>query len=189
MAINFPLKLSFSVTSHKIQGQTVHQPKSVVLNFKNSNFAGQANVMLSRAESMDQLIILDELYDHKWKVSEEALKEVQRIEKNALNHQMYFNTKSVNVLSLNIRSLRTNFKHLAEEPHINELDIICLQETWFNHNESESFELQGFDSFFNSDKHWRGNGIANYFNNSFHAQQSVWSDKFQMTKVTNKELT
>ena len=81
LAINFPLKLSFAVTSHKVQGQSISKPKKVVIDLKRANFAGQAHVMLSRVECMDQLMILDQLYEEKWKVSKDALEEVERMEK------------------------------------------------------------------------------------------------------------
>ena len=39
IAINFPIKLSFSVTSHKVQGQSILKPKKVVVDLKGANFA------------------------------------------------------------------------------------------------------------------------------------------------------
>ena len=69
------------MTSHKVQGQSISKPKKVVIDLKRANFAGQAHVMLSRVECMDQLMILDQLYEEKWKVSKDALEEVERMEK------------------------------------------------------------------------------------------------------------
>ena len=60
-AINFPLKLSFSCTAHKIQGQGIEKPKKVVVDLKKATSPGQAFVMLSRAESLEQIVILDDL--------------------------------------------------------------------------------------------------------------------------------
>ena len=34
VAINFPVKLSFAVTSHKVQGQSILKPKKVVVDLK-----------------------------------------------------------------------------------------------------------------------------------------------------------
>ena len=45
----------------------------VVVDLKKANKEAQVYVMLSRAQSLDQLIILDELYDKNWRVSQEAL--------------------------------------------------------------------------------------------------------------------
>ena len=84
-ALQFPLKLSFAVTAHKVQGQTIKQPMKVVIDLYKANKEAQAYVMMSRAESMDQLMILDRLYEESWNVSQPALNEVQSMNKRALN--------------------------------------------------------------------------------------------------------
>ena len=90
--------------------------------------------MLSRAECMEQIIIVDDLYENKWKLSQEALLEVERMERVALNFNFKINSSQLNIFSLNIRSLK-NFQHLLNESQIKECDIICLQETWYNGQE------------------------------------------------------
>ena len=57
--IQFPLKLAFAITSHKIQGQTIHSPAKVVLDLNSIFVDAQAHVMLSTVQQLDQVYILD----------------------------------------------------------------------------------------------------------------------------------
>ena len=57
--IQFPIRLAFAATSHKIQGQTVKKPRKVVIDLESVFQPAMAYVMLSRVESIEQLYILD----------------------------------------------------------------------------------------------------------------------------------
>ena len=72
-AVQFPLKLSYAVTVHKIQGQTIKKPIHVVVDLNRAKNETQVYVMLSRAQELNQIIILDKLYENIWKVSHKAL--------------------------------------------------------------------------------------------------------------------
>ena len=189
IAINFPLKLSFAVTAHKVQGQTVSKPKSVVTDLKRATFAGQAHVMLSRAECLDQLIILDELFDDKWRVSKDALEIVEEMENNAINILALKSIESkCNIVSLNIHSL-SNLKHFVSDNFIEYASLICLQETWHNPDKDNAFCIKGFDSHFNSGYIWQGNGICNFYKPLFTVEQSIWAVDFQITKMSAKQVS
>ena len=64
-ATQFPLRLAFAATAHKVQGQTVKKPNHLVLNLKTVREAAQAYVMLSRVQELNQLFILDSVYANK----------------------------------------------------------------------------------------------------------------------------
>ena len=117
------------MTSYKVQGQSILKPKKVVVDLKRANFAGQAHVMLSRVECMEQLIILDKLYAEKWKVSKDALEAVEDMERNALNLNTFFSPDSFNIISMNIRSF-SNLHHFVADQSIYGAQMILLQETW-----------------------------------------------------------
>ena len=53
--IQFPIKLAFAATAHKIQGQTVKKPRKVIFDLESLFQPATAYVMLSRVESIDQL--------------------------------------------------------------------------------------------------------------------------------------
>ena len=58
--IQFPVKLAFAATAHKIQGQTIKKPQKVVVDLRSVFQPAMAYVMLSRVESIEQLYILEE---------------------------------------------------------------------------------------------------------------------------------
>ena len=59
--IQFPLKIAYAITAHKIQGQTIAKPLKVALDISSIFEDAQAHVMLSRVEEFEQIFILDEL--------------------------------------------------------------------------------------------------------------------------------
>ena len=68
VAVNFPLKLCFAATGHKVQGYTVKSPSALKIDLagvdgKTSRFCPPAivYVMLSRVQRQGQLFILDGL--------------------------------------------------------------------------------------------------------------------------------
>ena len=60
----FPLRLAFAATAHKVQGQTVTKPNSLVIDLRTVRESAQAYVMLSRVQSLEQLESLpaDKIY-------------------------------------------------------------------------------------------------------------------------------
>ena len=67
--IQFPVKLAFAITSHKIQGQTIPWPMTVVLDLNSIFEDAQAHVMLSRVQRLQQVYILESLDDSKIRTS------------------------------------------------------------------------------------------------------------------------
>lgn len=184
-AINYPLKLSFAVTGHRVQGQTVLRPKYAVTDLKKARFPGQAYVMLSRVESMDQLIILDSLYDEKWRVCKDALETVETIERNAMNLELGFDQgEQMQIISLNIRSLK-NMKHLIQDRNFRSSSLVCLQEIWHQSESNETHNVSEFQQHFNTGPVWRGNGIACYMKDEFRVVETFWEPEFQLSKVSN----
>ena len=73
--IQFPVKLSYAITAHKIQGQTISKPLKVALDIASIFDDAQAHVMLSRVEEFEQIFILGKLPEEKIRASAKALKE------------------------------------------------------------------------------------------------------------------
>ena len=57
----FPVKMAAAITAHKIQGQTVAKPNSLVVDIQTTFKPGMVYVMLSRVCSLLQLFILEKL--------------------------------------------------------------------------------------------------------------------------------
>ena len=62
--------------------------------------------------------------------------------------------------------------------------MICLQETWHQRGSTANTTVDGYESDFNSQNEWRGNGIATFYWNGFkRTNASVWSKHFQITTM------
>ena len=77
-ALQYPLKLAWAITAHKIQGQTIMKPMKLIVDLSKVFEAAQAYVMLSRVQELEQLIILDSLRKKKIYLSTQALAELEK---------------------------------------------------------------------------------------------------------------
>ena len=78
-AVQFPLRLAFAATAHKIQGATVKKPNILVIDLRTVMEAAQAYVMLSRVQTLCQLIILVTSAVHKIYASTDAIHELNQM--------------------------------------------------------------------------------------------------------------
>ena len=143
--IQFPLKLSWAITTHKIQGQTFKDPKAVGLDLKTTFGVGkyaQAYVMLGRTENLDQLYIAD--FDNdRLGVQQPTLKQpyTPEMESKSLDKRAKRNEKANAWLSmegifrlsaLNISSLNCHFQDLSVDSHLLKSDVLAISETWYS---------------------------------------------------------
>ena len=83
--IQFPLKLAFAATAHKIQGQTIRKPNYLVVDLRKVREAAQAYVILSRVQALSQLFILGDTCAHTIRSNDKAMEELNRMQAVALN--------------------------------------------------------------------------------------------------------
>ena len=83
--IQFPVKLAFAITAHKIQGQTILSPMTVALDIESIFEDAQAHVMLSRVQQLDQVFIIGKFNESKIRTSQTALEEMKRLENISMN--------------------------------------------------------------------------------------------------------
>ena len=117
--IQFPLISSFAVTAWKFQGQTVKKPSKYIVDLRGVRKAAQAYVMLSRGECKDQLLILEELPEHKIYPDKDALEELERMRKISINNnptpwETVSKPNVVKVSYLNTRSIKNKFNCIDE---------------------------------------------------------------------------
>ncbi|XP_062573991.1 uncharacterized protein LOC134235839 [Saccostrea cucullata] len=142
----FPLRLSWACTAHKVQGMTTDR---IVVNLDRTFSPGQAYVALSRVTSEDGLFIETE-DPAKLKKKNYADPEV----KTALNEMPKYifddlsqdlTTSGMTVILQNIQSLGRHFGDLKNDERFRNVDIICLTETWLKTGmNTENFVLDGF---------------------------------------------
>ena len=184
-AIQFPLRLAFAATAHKLQGATVKKPNCLVVDLRSKLQAAQGYVMISRVQESKQLFILGHLPQDKLFASPEALQELERMEKIAINNRM--KEEKAIISSINIYSLKKNFEDMKASAKIRTSEVICIQETWFEPEQdiSHDFQIIGFNVHFASVG--RGKGIATYFTNSFIIEKDIVQPTYQMTKIVSED--
>ena len=75
--IQFPIKLAFASTTHKIQGATIPKPQKVIIGTSDAFGPAMIYVMLSRICSLDQLLILNEFDESKMFQNMQALTKLE----------------------------------------------------------------------------------------------------------------
>ena len=142
--IQFPLTLSWAITAHKCQGQTVKYPDKLAADIADMFGPGMVYVVLGRVQNINQLYLLS--FDpQKIIISQAALDEAtkikdmseQALEKDVFEHhwtkpgQGFDTIKKIAIL--NVRSLGNENGHIADvraDHTLLNADIICLTETW-----------------------------------------------------------
>ena len=185
MLIQFPLKLAFACTAHKIQGGTILKPQKLILNIEDAFGAAMVYVMLSRVCALIQILILNEFDKSKMYPNQGALEELARLNKISMNNNPSDwekdDKKALKICSLNCRSLRKHYQDILSDDDILKSDIICLNETWLESKEiTEDLKLPNYELSLNSNG--RGKGIATYFKEGiFHHETDIKEDNMQLS--------
>ena len=126
----FPLKLSWACTIHKVQGLTVDE---IVVSFDGRYNDGQAYVALSRSRTLSGLHIL-KYQPSKIRASKAVMNEMDRLRRSQAipSHYKLLTAKDnqCNISVLNVRSLPLHTEDLQLDPVFKKSHIIILTETW-----------------------------------------------------------
>ncbi|XP_076849952.1 uncharacterized protein LOC143498932 [Brachyhypopomus gauderio] len=142
MRRQFPLKLAWACTVHKVQGLTVEK---AVVSLKKIFAAGQAYVALSRVTSLEGLKIKD--------FKESAIYAKEDIEQSLHNMPLFIEPVtelpppcgSYKILLHNVEGLTCHVENLRHDTRYMEADIICVTETWLQPNDCNiDIELSEF---------------------------------------------
>ena len=89
-----------------------------------------AYVMLSRVESIEQLFILDEFDETKIYGNQDAIRELEKMNKISINEKpsYWYNTglRQARISLLNCGSLRPQHEHISEDRTLTISDAICF---------------------------------------------------------------
>ena len=189
--IQFPVKLAFAITSHKIQGQTIPSPTKVVLDLNSIFEDAQAHVMLSRVQQLEQIYILNSLDESKIRTSRIGLQELHRLKLISLNENptpwQNMTDDSVKVASLNCAGLKPHITDIRADEHLMKADIIHLIETSIDITEENLLNIKGYNSHFVNSGN--GKGIATYYKPEVVAHKlDVKENNIQITKFKYKHV-
>ena len=192
MVIQFPLKLAFACTSHKVQGSTIAKPHKAILDVTDTFDAAMIYVMLSRVCSLSQILILNKFDESKMYPNQRALKELERLNNLSKNKNLTAWEKedhnTIKIFSLNCRSLKKHYDDILADDMILKSDIICLNETWNENDEvTGDLEISNYELVLNSQS--RGKGIATYFKKDiFQHDSDIKDENMQLSKFSSPAL-
>ena len=185
LAINYPLKLCFAMTCHKIQGSTLKKPEKLIADLRGikGNFGeAMAYVLLSRIQNLNQLVIVESIEK---KFIYPSPKAMQQFKQMNIKAEKAIDKSTFKYSSINIRSLRKHYIDLVEEPKIQENTLILVQQTCLKMTEETSmFEIENFKSHFNSCGN--GKGVAVYYKEEFQLETSINHQNYQISKFSSK---
>ena len=185
-ATQFPLKLAFACTAHKIQGCTIAAPDKAVVDLRSVKEAAQSYVMLSRVQTIDQIYFLEEFPRQKIFPSDVAMEELKTLNEKALNETEKIRLANTVIISLNIRSLLKHYEALQKDFQM-KAKVIALQETWCSIDENGlAFPMEEYN--LHLVNCGRGKGVATYYCAEFQVSGSINKELYQMSKVTSKEF-
>ena len=194
----FPIWVAAAITAHKIQGQTVPAPQTVVINMQDMlpNPASLVYVMLSRVQCLDQVYILNDFDEDVIRADGHALNETDRLKEISWNEdptlQGHFTSwmkpdkRPLKIASMNCASLSRKIQFMKNDDKLLMADVLNLQETWLYPDDRRDLDLPSHrcHHFVNVGK---GKGIASYSKELVHAE-SVKEDNFQVSKLTVRGL-
>ena len=204
-AINWPIKLSWGITMHTIQGMTITNPKCLILDLDCWLRAAMIYVAFSRIQTISQLFILERssatkyksYYNDKDKIPinmikpwPQAMKELSRLQSDDIGPFLTEITEGTfKVVSLNVISLAKHFRDIKADPDMNSANVIMLQETSLTNEmlPDENYDMgpQYRKKFINLGQ---GKGVAAYFPNTFEVSREYSDSTYQMITIESDIL-
>ena len=179
----FPLRLAWASTAHKLQGVTIKPDQHLVCHGHKHMPKGMGYVMLSRCSTIESIHLAKDFELEKALKSDPvSLAEKERLDKLSILND--FETEVFDIFYINCRSLQNKMDQLQNDPYAMRSKYIALAETWFEANENK--HLPGYR--FQGASVGRGKGCALFEKDS--ESSTLWSktteELFQMITI---ELT
>ena len=178
----FPLRLAWAFTAHKLQGVTLKRGTNLLVHGSQGIKKGMAYVMLSRCEDINNVFLDENFKLSSIKCEPESLIETQRLEK--IDIAPVIKEKHFDIYYQNIASLRNKVQDLLTGIHPGQSDYIALTETWLE--PTERITWPGKNKCYTS--FGRGKGIC--LLKPSHDRKNTWEiteEKYQIVSVLLKE--
>ena len=187
----FPLRIFYASTAHRMQGQTIRSGCKVAIHWtkKMQNEPGMAYVMLGRSEKLEDIHIIGDIDFDSIKCSLPALEESKRLyEMFQVENQERLNFRRSHfiITYINIRSLKCHLKSVVNDSFLMSSDLLGFGETWLS--QDERVTIDGFcDGVYANNG--RGKGLAAYSKSELmNATIVVTKDKVSLIKIITDEF-
>ena len=130
----FPLKLAWACTIHKVQGLTVDK---IVISMKSMFESGHAYVAFSRVTNMEGLYLLDFDADKIYR-NEGVAQGLVKMEPLQLPNPLDCSHDGFTIVQHNVEGLHQNFENQANHFQMFTSDVVLLTETWLSSEEDLS---------------------------------------------------
>lgn len=190
--VQFPIKLGYAVTVHKVQGATVPAPAKVIMDIDSTFEPAMCYVMLSRVQQLEQVLILNKFDWKKIKNFPQALSELNRLKSISFNQNLspWFknDSESVKVSMLNCAGLKSHFKDIQSDKNLMQANVLQFVETSVPKN-SDLSELQLDEYVAHFVNVSKGRGIATYVKrNIVKHNQDREENGIQISKFSSDNL-
>ena len=178
----FPIRLSWGSTAHKLQGSTIGKHSSLVAHGHSKTKPAMNYVMLSRCANFEN-VYLDEKFDiDKIKCCEEAKKAYENlIERNIVPS---VNNSSFDLYMVNTRSLKLHLRDLETDIFATKSNVVAVVETWINPDEER--HINSSLGIFHGASLGRGKGCGAFLCNPTDTFSSI-ENQFQILSVAVDE--
>ena len=161
----FPLRLAFAVTAHKVQGHTFSKGNTVVINLHRKKFPdGMIYVMLSRNCNLEDILINRPIQSSDIQCSQIAktINDVLTIKNFERISDPYLPDIVLEFGFLNVRSLKKHFLDIFDFSYVYSFDCFAVCETWLLSNDNiEEFIIPGY--IIHNNPAGKGKGLAVYY--------------------------
>ena len=125
----------------------------MVSSFKKVFGGSQAYTVLSRIKQLDQLYLLEGLFEDKIYTSQKSLKALKELEERAINDNYIGKREDeVNIVILNVQNLIHHIEDVRNHTILHDQNLIILSETWipatYGNDAAQQYSIPNFNSNF-----------------------------------------
>ena len=136
ICIQFPLRLGYANTFHSIQGGTIQIGNTMTTSFEGIFGGSQAYTALGRVKQLEQLYLLEDIFEEKIYTSQKSLIALKQLEERAINDKCIGKSEDeVNIIMLNVQNLKHHMADVKFHHKLHDQNLIILSETWLSMSE------------------------------------------------------
>lgn len=133
ICIQFPIRLGFAMSIHKIQGGTIHLGNYLISCFKDIFGGSQAYTLLSQLKELEQVFLLEDWFENKIHTSQKLLKALKDLLARATNDNCIGKChEEVNIIILNVQNLMHHIEDVKNHHILQDQNHVILSETWMD---------------------------------------------------------